>query len=35
MCAVNNQNEVKLTGNLVALKRVWNSNEQSIYEGVL
>lgn len=35
MCTVNNKNEVKLTGNLVALKKVWSSDEQSIYEGVL
>ena len=31
----NNKNEVKLTGNLVALKRIWSSAEQTIYEGIL
>ena len=31
----NNKNEVKLTGNLVALKKVWSSVESVIYEGLL
>ena len=30
-----NQNEVRLTGNLVALKKVWSSSDSSIYEGTL